>query len=440
MKPANHIILLICFLLSESFLCLAKAQAAADSTFTTESEQNICRPHQIKARAHDAGIITSGPGTKNEKKNKARHFIGIDIRPSYVFPTHEFFKGSNHTGKSINSTFAGHLKYGFKFSPDSELGKLYPYAVQGIGIGYNTFFNSEEIGNPLAVYVFQTSRIATLSRRLSFDYEWNFGASFGWKKFDEVTNPNNRVVGSKVNAYINLGFLLNWQIAANTNLRAGIGVTHYSNGNTSYPNSGVNTIGASIGITRSFGGGRNGEETLGEQSKPIFDRYISYDLIVYGATRKKGVFPEDHSPLLAPGSFAIIGLNFNPLYNISRYFRAGLSLDMQYDESANIVQYIANDEIPSTSEELKFYQPSFREQFSAGLSVRAEIVMPIFSINLGIGKNFICKSSDTNSFYQTFVLKTNITKHIFLHTGYQLYKFKDPNNLMLGIGYRFNAR
>lgn len=441
MKPANHIILLICFLLSESFLYLAKAQAAADSTFTTnKSEQNICQPHQIKVRAHDIGIITSEPDTENGKKNKTKHFIGLDIRPSYVFPTHEFFKGSNHTGESINSTFAGHLKYGFKFSPDSELGKLYPYAVQGIGIGYNTFFNSEEIGNPLAVYVFQTSRIATLSRRLSFDYEWNFGASFGWKKFDEVTNPNNRVVGSKVNAYINLGFLLNWQIAANTNLRAGIGVTHYSNGNTSYPNSGVNTIGASIGITRSFGGGRNGEETLGEQSKPIFDRYISYDLIVYGATRKKGVFPEDHSPLLAPGSFAIIGLNFNPLYNISRYFRAGLSLDMQYDESANIVQYIANDEIPSTSEELKFYQPSFREQFSAGLSVRAEIVMPIFSINLGIGKNFICKGSDTNSFYQTFVLKTNITKHIFLHTGYQLYKFKDPNNLMLGIGYRFNAR
>ena len=202
----------------------------------------------------------------------------------------------------------------------------------------------------------------------------------------------------------------------------------------------MNTIGASIGITRSFGSEKNGNETLGKLSTPVFDRYISYDLIVYGATRKRGVFPENHDPLLAPGSFGIIGLNFNPLYNISRYFRIGLSLDMQYDESANIVQYIANDEIPSTSEELKFYQPSFREQFSAGLSVRAEIVMPIFSINLGIGKNFICKGSDTNSFYQTFVLKTNITKHIFLHTGYQLYKFKDPNNLMLGIGYRFNAR
>lgn len=390
--------------------------------------------------AQDYNDSISSDNVEVTKRKGPKHIIGFDFRPSYVFPTHEFFKGTNNTGKKMNSSLAGHLKYGFKFSPDSELGRLYPYAIQGIGISYNTFFNSKEVGNPLAVYVFQTSRIATISPRLSFDYEWNFGASFGWKKFDEENNPNNTVVGSKINAYINLGFLLNWQIAANTNLKAGIGITHYSNGNTNYPNSGVNTLGASIGITRSFGGEKNEKETLNKLINPKFDRYISYDLIVYGATRKRGVFPENHDPLLAPGSFGIIGLNFNPLYNFSRYFRAGLSLDMQYDESANIGQHIANDEIPSTPEDLKFFRPSFREQFSTGISVRAEIVMPIFSINLGIGKNFICKGSDTNSFYQTFVLKTNITKNIFLHTGYQLYRFKDPNNLMLGIGYRFNAR
>lgn len=394
--------------------------------------------HIVCAQDYNGSI--SSDNLEVTKKRGAEHMIGLDFRPSYVFPTDEFFKGTSYTGKKINSSLAGHLKYGFKFSPDSELGRLYPYAIQGIGISYNTFFNSKEVGNPLAVYVFQTSRIATISPRLSFDYEWNFGASFGWKKFDEENNPNNTVVGSKINAYINLGFLLNWQIAANTNLKAGIGITHYSNGNTNYPNSGVNTLGASIGITRSFGGEKNEKETLNKLINPKFERYISYDLIVYGATRKRGVFPENHDPLLAPGSFGIIGLNFNPLYNFSRYFRAGLSLDMQYDESANIGRHIANDEIPSTPENLKFFRPSFLEQFSTGISVRAEIVMPIFSINLGIGKNFICKGSDTNSFYQTFVLKTNITNNIFLHTGYQLYRFKDPNNLMLGIGYRFNAR
>lgn len=390
--------------------------------------------------------ILNNPADTAKVKNtninkKPTHFVGLNIRPSYVFPTHDFFKGMNNNGKKINSTFSGHLKYGFKFSPDSKMGKLYPYAIQGIGVGYNTFYNSKEIGNPIAVYVFQTSRIATVSPKLSVDYEWNFGASFGWKKYDVENNPNNMVVGSKINAYINLDFFLNWQVAANTNLKAGIGITHYSNGNTNYPNAGVNTIGASVGITRSFGGGGGSNNgTPGKIYRPLFDRYISYDLIVYGATRKKGVFPENNSPLLVPGSFGILGLNFNPLYNISRYFRAGLSLDIQYDESANIGKHIANEFIPSTPEDLKFFKPPFKEQFSTGLSVRAEIVMPIFSINLGIGKNFICKGSDTNSFYQTFVLKTNITKNIFLHTGYQLYRFKDPNNLMLGIGYRFNAR
>ncbi len=377
---------------------------------------------------------------KKTHSGKPIHIIGFDIKPSYVFPTHDFFRGINNAQKNINSTYSGHLKYGFKFSPDSKMGKLYPYAVQGIGVGYNTFSNTKEIGNPVSVYVFQTSRIATISPKLSFDYEWNFGASFGWKKYDEKKNPMNMVVGSKVNAYINLGFLLNWQMTSNTSLRAGIGLSHYSNGNTRYPNSGVNTLGASIGVTRSFGGGKAHDVASSVSVKPLFRQYISYDLIVYGATRKKGVFPDNQNPILVPGSFGILGLNFNPLYNFSRYFRAGLSLDMQYDESANIGKHIANDNVGAANVDLKFYRPSFKEQFSTGLSVRAEIVMPVFSINLGIGKNFICKGSDTDSFYQTFVLKTNITKSIFLHTGYQLYRFKDPNNLMLGIGYRFNAR
>lgn len=377
--------------------------------------------------------------TPDSTSRKLIHMIGIDLRPGHVFPTHDFFKGNNNAQQKINSTLSGHLKYGFKFSPDTRLGNIYPHAIQGIGIGYNTFYNSSELGNPLNVYIFQTSRIANITRNLSFDYEWNFGSSFGWKKYDEEKNPLNMVVGSNANAYINLSFLLNWQISSYTNLRGGVSVTHYSNGNTSYPNSGVNTIGASLGVTRLLGNYDKSTYLSRPSRSHLFNSYINYDLIVYGATRKKGIFPENSNPMLVPGSFAVVGLNFNPLYNFSKYFRAGASLDIQYDESANIGKHIAYDYIPEP-DKLKFYRPSFREQFSAGLSLRAEIVMPIFSINMGVGKNFLCKGEDTNSFYQTFVLKTNITDKLFLHTGYQLYRFKDPNNLMLGLGFRFNAK
>ena len=69
------------------------------------------------------------------------------------------------------------------------------------------------------------------------------------------------------------------------------------------------------------------------------------------------------------------GLNFAPMYNFNNYFRAGLSLDAQYDESANIKDYKLEG---SFMDDLKFHRPPFREQFAVGLSLRAEWVMPIF--------------------------------------------------------------
>ncbi|MGN1228679.1 MAG: hypothetical protein ACI4T5_03380 [Prevotella sp.] len=40
-------------------------------------------------------------------------------------------------------------------------------------------------------------------------------------------------------------------------------------------------------------------------------------------------------------------------------------------------------------------------------------------------------------FYQSLALKTFVTRRAYLYTGYRLGSFKDPQNLMLGLGYRF---
>lgn len=368
-------------------------------------------------------------------RRKPVHQIGFDIRPGYVTPTHRFLKGYNPQRKQIDQSLSMHLKYAFRFSKDSKLGKLYPHAYQGIGVSYNTFHSPEGLGNPVAVYAFQGAPIVRFSPRLSLDYEWNFGASFGWKKYDAMFNPQNEVIGSKINAYINLGFAMNWQILPQWRLIAGVDLTHYSNGNTHYPNSGLNLIGGKIGVVRSFGNEAETPREIGGRRMTI-KPHVSYDLLVYGATRKKGYIKEN-SASLVPGSFGIVGLNFSPMYNVNKYFRTGLSVDAQYDESANIKDYRVEGYYAS---DMKFHRPPFREQFSVGVSFRAELVMPIFSINAGIGRNVICKGDDTEGFYQILALKTNITRHLFLHVGYQLSKFKDPNNLMLGFGYRFHDR
>lgn len=125
---------------------------------------------------------TAGTDTLAAPLRNVIHHLSVDVRPAYLTPTHPFFKGDNARQQRMNMFLSGHLKYGIQFDPDSRLGRLYPHTTQGIGLAVNTLFNHEEIGTPVALYAFQSSRIASLTPRLSLDYEWNFGASFGWKK------------------------------------------------------------------------------------------------------------------------------------------------------------------------------------------------------------------------------------------------------------------
>ena len=90
-------------------------------------------------------------------------------------------------------------------------------------------------------------------------------------------------------------------------------------------------------------------------------------------------------------------------------------------------------------EEVKFYRPPFFHQVSWGLSARGELVMPIFSINAGMGYNLF-GNTDAKNFYQVLALKIHLARSFFLHVGYQLNSFKNPNNLMIGFGYRFHDR
>lgn len=365
------------------------------------------------------------------------HQIGFDFRPEYILPTNPFIKGDNARQQPVRRAFSTHLRYGFQFSPSSALGRLYPYAYQGIGLSYTAFDNARELGRPVAVYAFQGSRIAGVGSKLSVDYEWGFGASFGWKHYDPVTNPYNEVVGSSINAFLNLGILLHWRFLPGWLATAGIDITHYSNGSTHYPNAGINMIAGRVGISRIINAdaSMSGSDASRSRKAHAFRRHFSYDLILFAAPKQKGLYWQGKA-YLASGQYGVLGLNFTPLYNVNRYFRGGVSLDMKYDESSNIAQHVADT---STEDHLQFYRPPLKEQITVGLSVRGELVLPIFSVNAGIGTNVYAKTPDGRGLYQVLALKASFTRNLFLHVGYQMHRFRDPDNLMLGLGVRFNA-
>lgn len=360
--------------------------------------------------------------------NKTIHRIEGDFVPGAILHTNEYLNGNNPEMRTMNHATMTRLKYSFMSPKGSMQSRIYPGAYQGVGVAFNGF--NPQLGNPVSAFLFQGARIATLAKRLSLNYEWNLGLTFGWNPYDAETNPDNRVIGSKVTAYIDADFYLAYRLSPWMDVNVGASVSHYSNGNTSYPNGGLNTLGARLSLAYYF----NRKAAANEKSHdlPVFHRHWSYDLLLFGAWRRCGVQWDDgYNIYLVPGTFCVVGFNFSPMYNISHWFKAGASLDYVYDRSTNL--YFPDGALDMDN----LTAPSATKQMAVGLSARAEFVMPYFSINLGIGTNVINGNDDFSGIYEMLALKIHIFRGSFINIGYCLSDFRYPNYLMLGVGYSF---
>ena len=357
------------------------------------------------------------------------HGVSAGVRPAYVIRNHEFFGGENVTGRPVSMATSVHLQYSFSFPAASALGRMFPTSYQGVGVASYSFFNREAIGSPVALYVFQGARIAQLAERLSLDYEWNFGVSSFWE-------PND-VVSTRMNAYINAGLMLSWYPLPEWRLSAGVDLTHFSNGDTTLPNGGVNTFGARFTASRLLGDGlvqvpeRSFQNRLAERG---FLKRTSVDVILCGAWYEETVLYGKKDRKI-DGKFGVLALHVNPLYELTHYLSVGPSVDVQFNEGINLPDHIAG--VNPVTDVMKFHRPPLSEQLGVGLSARVEFQAPIFSINMGLGHNVIYKGEELAGMYCILALKTFLYEGLFIHTGLKVCSSTSANNLLLGAGWRF---
>lgn len=358
------------------------------------------------------------------------HRIEVEAIPGRIIHTNDFLRGFNPEVRTMNHSFLAKLKYAFAPPEHSEQALIYKGVYQGVGLAIHDF--NPQLGDPVSAYIFQGATIKTLASRLSLNYEWDFGLTYGWKAHDWETNPENRVIGSKMTAYIDVDIYLRWMLSKNWDVNIGASLTHYSNGNTSIPNAGLNVVAAKASVAYYINRSRMQPKT---RPLPPVDRYWLWDLTLYGAWKKKGVDTEVGAYAL-PGTYGVIGFTLNPLYHVNHWLNVGASLDGSYDGSAN--QEINSQALSKTywsGSEADIYPAPWYRKVALGLSARTEFVMPYFTINFGIGHNLVNASThDMEGFYEILALKVNVLKQAYLHIGYSLYDFYYPNNLMLGIG------
>jgi hypothetical protein len=282
----------------------------------------------------------------------------------------------------------------------------------------------------MVAYIMQGARIADFGDRLSLGYEWNLGLSWGWQ-------PND-AMNSRCNVLVSVALPVTWRVAPHWELSLTPNYTHFSNGDTSFSNSGANLFGVSLGATYLFDAERipararryimPSDELCGSS----FAHRMSYDVLAYGGWRADR-FHEGGSLFVIDEALPIGGINFQPHYHLNRYFAVGASLDMQVDSSLNLYNGIEDDD----GVVVGYSRPPLWQQMEVGISARAEISAPIFTLGVGVGVNMLDTGYDSSLLYATFSLKALLTKRLFLYVEYRFNSTQYTQNLMYGVGVRF---
>jgi len=168
-----------------------------------------------------------------------------------------FYFGSYLTTKAkaeyIRDSYASFGELFFEFQTKGlnswELSHRYP--SWGLGLLYGNSGSREYIGNVSALYAYLNLPVIR-SAKYNVNFLIGTGPGIVSRPFNIYSNPKNTLIGTRLNAFINLGFQNDIKISGKLSLSGGLHFIHVSNGGTTLPNLGLNTPCIYAGIKYSF--------------------------------------------------------------------------------------------------------------------------------------------------------------------------------------------
>jgi hypothetical protein len=145
-------------------------------------------------------------------------------------------------------------RFGWQTTGEQYWQQVHHYPRYGFGIHYADLVRDPSdtiMGNPYSAFFFYSAPWARFGR-FSFNTDMALGLSYSPLIHDPVDNPYNDVVASHTNLFFDFSFNLGFLLAERLDLKAGYGVTHYSNGRIHQPQKGVNNWGWSFGMSYHF--------------------------------------------------------------------------------------------------------------------------------------------------------------------------------------------
>jgi hypothetical protein len=184
---------------------------------------------------------------------------------------------------------------------------------------WHSVYNFPDYG---AYFIFQDFENKYLGKNMAIGLHYNFyllnrhlqfkiaqGIAMTTNPHDNETNYKNTAFGSKFMENTNIGVSYSKQnIVDRIGIQAGFLFTHFSNGRTKSPNSGINTYNIQLGLNYNFDKERiNKKDTV--HSKLHFTEPIKYNIVMRSGINESPIVGSGQKPFLHAGFYADKRLN-----------------------------------------------------------------------------------------------------------------------------------
>lgn len=342
--------------------------------------------------------------------------------------------GENDLPPDINQVMGGNIEVGWQTAGRNVYDRVMGYPAFGFGFLTYGFPQTGTLGEPLAIYMFLNSPFKRWER-WAFNYIIRLGMSYNWEPNDPVANPGHFALGSFRNLYIAGGFEGQYLLGERSSISAGLKFTHFSNGQSSLPNAGMNLLTPHIGYKYDLNGG---DRPSFARNKPgeYKDKVMEYYFTLGNGIRQ--IFAKNPQDTLYPPagvSYPVYNLSVAAQYHYTWAGKFGGGLDFIYWGAYDPQFELGPGGIVQAVEH------PFADHLQLGVFVSYEFVLADFSIYAQPGWRILRKEYDgmPTDFYQHLALKYHVND-LILGVAIRAVNFGQAEYIEWNIGYRFRSK
>lgn len=314
----------------------------------------------------------------------------IDLRTNYAFFAHHHYEM-----KGYNAHFPMfELSLQKQTYGKSSWQAYFNYPTIGVTAYYSNFGNIDIMGKAYAIYPFINFPF-NKSKINTFGFRFGVGLGYLTEKYHHIYNCKNTSIGSNFNAAISLTFEYKRHIAERYRLSVFAGLTHFSNGCSNSPNSGINIINTGVGVTYLL----NKPQKFIPKKINTTDylRTIDYEYYLGISCGIKRIEYNQKE------NIGVYQLDFYIMDRISNLSKVGIGLDLVYDATDNIsiIDYYGNREF------------TFLEMLKPGIGLAYELMIGDASFIFNFGYHPYGLDMSYGRWYQKLGLKVDIGKHLY---------------------------